>query len=190
MTQLRWRHCILNALCSWLHGVRRGFRSREHRIHSSGDYKHRPPQGEHARLYKFHEARSREPVKFDIDLRVVILAYFVIKLRTLGYRVIAASLGEQHLHVLVELPHDLEEIRKILGKCKQRASHAVRDRLPGNIWSSGGEFKWVNGKSHLENAYVYIREKQEPGTVVWSHRPDENWIDFEVAVKVMIARRR
>ena len=90
----------------------------------------------------------------------------------------------------MELPHDLEEIRKILGKCNQRASHAVRDRLPGNIWSSGGEFKWINGKSHLKNAYVYIREKQESGTVVWSHRPDENWIDFEVAVKVMIARRR
>jgi hypothetical protein len=59
--RLRCRHCILNARCSWLHGDKRGFRSREHRMQSSGDYKHRPPE-EHAGLRKYHEHRSSEPV--------------------------------------------------------------------------------------------------------------------------------
>jgi len=104
--------------------------------------------------------------------------------------VIAASVGEKHLHVLAELPHDLDEIRRIMGKCKQRASHAVREALPGSIWSEGGEFKWIKDNAHLHNAYNYIRTKQEPGTVVWSHRPEENGIDFNVPVKVMPARRR
>src|SRR4051794_35542328 len=138
--QLRWRHCILNARCSWLHGDARGFRSREHRIHSSGDYRNPPPADEHEGLRRYHQPRSDEPVKFDFEIRAILLAAFVLKLRALGYRVIAASLGEQHLHVLVLLPWDLDEVRKILGKCKQRASHAVRKQLPGNIWSEGGEF--------------------------------------------------
>jgi REP element-mobilizing transposase RayT len=141
-------------------------------------------------LRAFHEKRSREAVKFDVDLRVVILAYFILKLRSLGYRVIAASIGEQHLHALTELPHDLKEIRRIVGKCKQRASHAVRDRLPGSIWSEGGEFKWIKDKTHFHNVYGYIRTKQEAGTVVWSHWDDENWIDFEVPVVVMKRRKR
>ncbi len=111
--------------------------------------------------------------------------HFVRKMRTLGFRIIAASLGEQHLHFLAELPFDLEEIERIAGKCKQRASHAVRKELPGSIWSAGGEFKWINGRSHLKNAYSYIRTEQEPGTVVWSHRPEETWIDFDVPTRVM-----
>ena len=188
--QLRWRHCILNTRCSWLHGDRRGFRSRGKRIESSGDYKHRPREEEHAGLREFHENRSRGAVKFDVDLRVIILMHFVRKLRTLGFRVIAASVGEEHLHALVELPHDLKLIRKTIGKCKQFASHAVRGHMPGSIWSEGGEHRWVRDKSHFHNVYRYIRTKQEPGTVAWSHREDENWIDLEVPVVIMKRRRR
>jgi hypothetical protein len=173
-----------------LHGDRRGFRSRGKRIESSGDYKHRPPEEEHAGLREFHEKRSREAVKLDIDLRVIVLGHFIRKLRTLGYRVIAASIGEEHLHTLVELPHHLKLIRKEIGKCKQCASHAIREQMPGSIWSEGGEYRWIRDKSHFHNAYNYIRTKQEPGTVVWSHREDENWIDFDVPVVVMKRRRR
>jgi hypothetical protein len=69
-------------------------------------------------------------------------------------------------------------------------SHGVRKELPGNIWSEGGEFKWIKDKGHFHNVYKYIREKQEPGTVVWSHRDDENWIDNDVPIVVMKRRNR
>ena len=167
---------MVNTCCTWLHGDERGFRSRGHRIHSSGDYRNPPPSDEHAGLRGYHERGSRDPVRFDLAIRILILGAFVRKLRLLGHRVIAASVGEKHLHVLAELPHDLDEIRRIMGKCKQRASHAVREALPGSIWSEGGEFKWIKDNAHLHNAYNYIRTKQEPGTVVWSHRPEENWM--------------
>jgi hypothetical protein len=187
---LRWRHCVVNARCSWLRGDKRGFRSRHHKIHSSGDYKRPPPEEEHAGLRAYHEKRSGAGVKFDLDLRIIILTWFIRKLLALDYRVIAASIGEEHLHILVELPWDLDQIREIMGKCKQRASHAVRGRLPGTIWSGGGEFKWVKEKRHFHNIYRYIRTKQEPGTVVWSHRADENWIDHDIPVIVMKRRAR
>src|SRR5688572_3973144 len=119
---LRWRHVILNARRSWLHGDERGFRSRGHRIHSSGDYRNRPPKDEHAGLRRFNEARSGEPVSFESAIRTTILMHFVLKMRTLGHRIIAASLGDQHLQFLAELPFDLDETNRIAGKCKQRAS--------------------------------------------------------------------
>ncbi len=47
-----WWHNILSTHGSWLPGNPRGFRSRNHRIHSSGDYKNPPPLGEHAGLHR------------------------------------------------------------------------------------------------------------------------------------------
>jgi hypothetical protein len=62
--------------------------------------------------------------------------------------------------------------------------------LPGIIWSSGGEFNRLKDRNHLRNAYEYIRTKQERGTVVWSHRPDENWIDDPTIGIVVITLAR
>jgi hypothetical protein len=59
---LRWRHIVCNTKCSWLPGDDRGFRSREHRIHSSGDYKNPPPKNEHEGLRRYQEEKSGETV--------------------------------------------------------------------------------------------------------------------------------
>jgi hypothetical protein len=96
--------------------------------------------------------------------------------------------GKRHLHALVELTSDYTEKRKQVGKCKQKASHAVRLMLPGNIWAAGGEYVKIRDAGHLTNAYNYIRTKQEPGTIVWSHKPDENWIADESLGIVMMGR--
>ena len=192
MTRLHWVHVIVNTHSSWLHGDRRGFRSRRHRIHSSGDYRHRPREGEHAGLRDYHERRSRRPVSFRFDLRIRILRAFVARVRDLGFRAIACSVGDRHLHAVVELPMDYGQILAIVGLCKQSASHAVRDVLPGNVWSRNGEYKRIKDRSHLRNAYDYVRTRQERGTIVWSHRPAENWIDDpSVDIVVMgLARRQ
>src|SRR5205814_7189946 len=58
---MMWRHVVISTRRSWLHGDRRGFRSRGHRIHSSGDYRDPPPQGEHEGLLGYHETRAKGP---------------------------------------------------------------------------------------------------------------------------------
>jgi len=58
---MMWRHVVLGTRRSWLHGDGRGFRSRGHRIHSSGDYRDPPPEGEHAGLRAYHEKRAKGP---------------------------------------------------------------------------------------------------------------------------------
>ncbi len=186
-----WQHVVLGTRCSWLHGDRRGYRDRAHRTHSSGDYKNPPPEGEHSGLRRYYQRRSGKPVAFTLAVRIEICRQFVRKMKALGFRIIACAVCGQHLHALVELVSDYHERRKVIGKCKQKASHAVRDVLPGTIWAGGGEFKPIKDEGHFQNAYGYIRTKQEPGAVVWSHNPKEDWIaDESVGIIVMVRGKR
>src|SRR4051812_14964174 len=65
---MRWRHVIINTKSSWLHGEKRGFRSRGHRIHSSGDYRNPPPFLEHSGLRIYHQERAEPTVFLDHEL--------------------------------------------------------------------------------------------------------------------------
>jgi REP element-mobilizing transposase RayT len=130
-------------------------------------------------------------VSLRLDVRVRILRAFVRKMRTLGFRIITCSVGDRHLHALVALPANYTQVRLIVGKCKQKASHAVRDVLPGSVWSAGGEYRDVRDVGHLQNAYRYIRTRQERGTIVWSHPDTDNWIDGpEQGIVVMGVARK
>jgi hypothetical protein len=40
-----WYHCMGNTFGTWLPGSPKGFRTRHHREHVEGDYKHPPPKG-------------------------------------------------------------------------------------------------------------------------------------------------
>ena len=141
-------------------------------------------------MRRYYERRSGEPVDRDVDARIIICQAFVRKWQSLGYRIIACSVGERHLHGVAEGPDDYGELKKRVGQCKQKASHAVRHLLPGNVWAANGGFKPVRGPGHFRNSYKYVRTRQEGGTVVWSHRPDEDWItDGTVGIVYMRARR-
>ena len=187
--KLRWRHIVVGMRCSWLHGDPRGFRSRDHRLYSSGDYKAPPPTGEYEKLRRYHQQHSGVPVDLEVEARLIICRAFVLKWRSLGHRVIVRSVGKRHLHAVVEGPNDYGAFTKLVGKCKQAASHAVRQLLPGSIWAANGGFKPIRGPGHFRNSSKYVRTRQEAGTLVWSHRPDENWIDNE-AVGVILMRGR
>jgi len=182
---MAWRHLVIGTRCSWLHGDERGFRSRGHRLESSGDYKDPPPDYEHEGFRQYHLERSGDPVELDIDLRVVVCREFVLKMRAMGIRIIACSVGKKHLHALCNLVGNYGEMKKSVGKAKQKASHAVRELLPGSIWCEGASYKKIKDARHLKNSYDYIRTRQEPGTIVWSHKTDENWID-DVNVGILL----
>jgi REP element-mobilizing transposase RayT len=186
-----WQHVILGSRCSWLHGDPRGFRDRHHRLHSSGDYKNRPPANEHAHVRKYYNKRARKTVSFSLELRILTLREFVQKMRRLGHNIIAGAIAKRHLHALTELPNEYDKMKREIGKSKQKASHAARQLLPGTIWAAGGEFTRIKDRGHLRNTYSYIRERQERGAVVWSHSDDENWVDHpEVGVVVMLRGRK
>ena len=169
-TGKRWRHVIVSTRCSWLHGDPRGFRSRKHRIHSSGDYKNPPPRGEHKGLFVYHDVRDGEEVHIPPEARATVGQAIVHCLRSQGHRVVAVAVAKVHGHSLVELPDDMRVVRATVGEAKRKSSRAVKDLLPGSVWSAGGTYKPVDNRGHLHSSYGYILYDQGPEAWTWSFR--------------------
>jgi len=166
----KWRHVIVNTHSSWLHGDRRGFRSRRHRIHSSGDYKHPPPKGEHGGLYRYQIGKSRPEVHLDSDLRRTIGRALLQHLCECGHKVLVVAVTKVHAHFLAELPDNIVTVKAIVGDAKRRASRAVKAQLPGTIWARCGTYKPVHSPDHQRSAYDYILYDQGPDAWTWSFR--------------------
>src|SRR2546421_16910 len=135
---LRWRHVIINTHSSWLHGDPRGFRSRDHRIHSSGDYKHLPPVGEHEGLLKYQQGRAAEKVEIPHELRGLIGIALIGYFQDNEYSLLALSISDLHAHFVVDLPEELSIVKAIVGSAKERASRMANKRLAGFRWAAGG----------------------------------------------------
>jgi hypothetical protein len=170
---MRWRHVVINTKSSWLHGDKRGFRSRGHRIHSSGDYRNPPPLLEHGGLRIYHAERAEPTVFLDCELWPLIGGAVRDRLKKEGFKVLTVSVGALHSHCLTELPDDPRTIRAIVGRCKRTACEAVKHVQPGTIWSAGGEFKQIKDEEHHENSYGYIEDQRH--SWVWSERKGEYW---------------
>jgi thiamine-monophosphate kinase len=172
-----WRHVTLHALRTWLHGDRRGFRTRGHRIHSSGDYMSPPPPKEHEGLRAFHQKRSKAAVQFEPATRGLIGRAIVRQLLEEGRRVLVVAITATHAHILVELPDAMAAIRAIVGRAKNRSSRAVRSTMPGSIWAEGGNYKRVKDRAHQLAVFEYILTKQGSDAWTWHFRqgmpPDE-----------------
>ena len=168
---MMWRHVIISTRRSWLHGDGRGFRSRKHRIHSSGDYRNPPPEGEHGGLHRYHEKRAKgDAIKIPRRLRAELGRAVVGKILAAGYRVLVLAVSAKHLHVLVELPVDPARTRRIVGTWKTVRTKATREALPGSIWGEGGKYKPVKDRGHQRAAFKYIRDDQGAGAWVWTYK--------------------
>ena len=174
-----WRHVVLGTKNSWLPGDPRGWRSRKHRRHSSGDYRKPPPPGEHRNLHDHARRISGSPIVIPSDLRAVVGQAFVDRLRRDGHRLLSLSVGGMHLHALVQLPLDLKLSKQIMGECKAVASHAIRATLPGKVWAHDGDFDRVTDPEHQRNVYRYILRHADEGAWVWSFR--ETGQDFDMS---------
>src|SRR5258706_3182865 len=56
-----WYHVMGHTYGTWLPGDPKGFRTRHHREHVEGDYKHPPPKGKYDELWN----RSKDLMKRD-----------------------------------------------------------------------------------------------------------------------------
>jgi hypothetical protein len=164
----RWRHLVVGTYRSWDIGDERGFRSRGHRIHSSGDYQNPPLEQEHKGLREHHRRTAAPRVEIPENLRRKLLAAFVGKLTELGCDVIAASVSKKHAHFLVLMPDDYQKERWIAGEAKKISSYLVRDEMPGRIWAAGGRFKLIKDRAHQLNVFRYISKRQERDAFTWT----------------------
>jgi hypothetical protein len=161
---------VISTLNSWLPGDPRGFRTKGHDIHSSGDYKHPPPKGEHAGLHQYSKQISGNPVVIPRDLREVVGRAILAKLRKLDYQVLVIAVAGMHCHFLVELPEDIKRVRHIVGQCKTVSSHAIRGWMLGRVWGHRGKFEPVKTIEHQRNAFKYILRQKNAW--IWSFRDE------------------
>ena len=65
-----WYHFMGHTYGTWLPGDPKGFRTRHHREHVEGDYKHPPPKGKYdARWERAKRLMKRDPVYLDEQQR-------------------------------------------------------------------------------------------------------------------------
>lgn len=116
--------------------------------------------------------KSGRFVKLPRDLWSVIGLAMIEKIGAQGHSVLAVSVDTHHAHPLVELPGDRAAVKRTVGTWKQRASHKVRDRLPGEIWSKSCDPVRVESRSHHQRVYRYILDHANDGAWVWSFKDD------------------
>jgi hypothetical protein len=164
---LAWWRVDIGTYCAWLPGDERGFRSHDHTIHSSGDYKRPPPADEHEGLRDYHEDRSPSAVRIPRDLRLAIATVIASRLMKLGFRVLVVSCADKHAHIVAELPIGVRAFNKAIGDAKCRSSVAVTSRLRGRIWAHDDKHDMLRSRAYQVNAYKYVRNKQGRGAAVW-----------------------
>jgi hypothetical protein len=120
-----WYHVTVHVYGSWLRGDPRGWRSRHHREHVEGDYKHPPPKGKYDNLYELSKwLMKRDPIKIEYALRQFIADAVAEKLLTDGIQVLIVSLTAKHLHVLARFPK--HNSRMQIGYAKKYATQKLK----------------------------------------------------------------
>lgn len=168
---IRWRHVILTTHSTWLHGDPRGFRSRDHRIHSSGDYQNPPPKGEHAGLHRYQLAQSAPPTVLDQTVFEVIGKAVLENLLKQSYAVEAIAVTPTHVHILANVPDELDRLHEMIGWLKRFATRAARQYSRSlasvEIWAEGQTLKFIKDDQHWRATREYILTKQGSDAWTW-----------------------
>src|SRR4051812_18237278 len=170
-----WYHCTVHTYGTWLRGDPRGWRSRHHREHVDGDYKHPPPKGKYEALYEYSKSlMTRDPVRIERDLRHFVLDKIVERLVQNELETAIASLDSTHLHVLVRCPNHDPRIQ--IGIAKQYATAQTKAHglavglnlhLGQGLWAKRSHPNPITSSFHHAKTLNYIRDHAQRGAVVW-----------------------
>jgi REP element-mobilizing transposase RayT len=162
---------MLGTRGSWLPGDPRGFRNSEHRIHSSGDYKHPPPEGEHAPLHTYFKQRATPEVVLTPALRAIVGDGMLQSIRRHNDRCLAIAVGKTHTHLLVECVNARDAIKRLTSRLKQASSRATAEQVPGRIWARGATYIPIDEQAHQQAVFRYIlNHAPKEHAWVWNFR--------------------
>lgn len=166
-----WFHVEIWAYGGWLPGDPRGFRSKEHRVHSTGDYRNPPPVWEHRGLYDAAKQAVRgRAISFTSDQRPLIGTLCVKWCETQSVGLLAVAVGQRHGHLFMNLP--LAETDRTVGRMKRyvsREAGRADERLRGQIFAKSGEPRRVETRGHAHRLMPYIVDKHAAeGAWTWS----------------------
>ena len=152
---------------TWLPGDPRGFRNRDHRIHSSGDYKDPPPDGEHEGLHRYAKRVSKDEVVLRTpELRREVCDALLRTTRTLDLRMVVITVCRVHVHLVIELPETRDDhevtLRDLKGKPAPR------------LWARKWKVVPIVDAAHREDEIAYVRDRQGRYATTWTHR--DGWL--------------
>ena len=170
-----WYHCMCNTYGTWLRGEERGWRTRHHREHVEGDYRHPPKPGTWERTYQRSEQlMTRSPVHLTREQQQVAVDAIVGTLRYHEVEVLAVALDRQHLHVLARFGD--HRPRKWLGIAKKNAARELSDRRlvdEGGSWGKRSQCEPIKDRAHQIAVFRYILRHSAKGATVWDFRQSE-----------------
>jgi hypothetical protein len=177
-------HVMGNTYGTWLPGSPKGFRTRHHREHIDGDYKHPPPRGKYERRHaKARSLMSRDAVFLTVEQRSRALDEFLGSLRRRGFEPEVMSVDRVHFHLLCRFP-DCDP-RRWVGLAKRECSHYCKQSghgAVGGIWAVRAECKPIADVGHFHRTVGYILDHEAAGAAVyrritapplWDFDPDD-----------------
>lgn len=166
----RWYHCILTVYGAWLPGDPRGFRTRHHREHVDGDYKHPPPKQLYAdRLARSRDLQKHPTVKLSELERRLLGAECVRQFQSRSVEAIALAVAAQHLHLQMRCERQqviaiLGDLKRAMWYCRRAAGDAAR------LWGRRRKVIPIQSRGHQQRVFSYILRHRDEGAWVWSFR--------------------
>ena len=169
-----WYHCTAHAYGTWLQDDPKGWRSRHHREHCEGDYKHPPPPGAHDHLFELSKRlMKRDPVRIQRDIRECVLQKMIVRLHEFHCPTSIGSLDGIHAHLLSQCND--RNPRIMIGIAKQYATAQLKAhglavglnlQLGEGLWSKGSHPEPIEDERHFDNVHRYIADHANRGAVV------------------------
>jgi REP element-mobilizing transposase RayT len=170
----KWFHCTAHTYGAWLYGDPRDFRTRHHREHIIGDYKHRPSKGMYDDKFKrSKQLLKQEPVTLTREWRKIIGAAVRDKIMKLEAQLLCVSMSATHLHLLAKMPPGTIP-RTWLGQAKKHSNFIAKEHgWTGKLWAVRSKPTPVEERDHQVKAYRYILNHIYEGAWVWDSRDGE-----------------
>ena len=165
-----WYHVIGTTYGTWLHGDKRGWRSRHHRQHVDGDYKSPPAAGKYDKLAEHAQRQMKKPAvhltKPQQRIACLAIAEYLVFLET---NPLIVSQNHEHFHILARFVGN--NPKWLVGLAKREATRRLaRGGFTGRTWAKDSGPKPIQNRQHQLRVFGYIREHREQGAVVWDFR--------------------
>lgn len=170
-----WYHCTGCTYGTWLPGDPRGYRTRHHRHHVNGDYKHPPPAGTDQQLFnRSQRLMKRAKVILTPEQRHIACQAFAQALIFHRVELIELCIGAKHWHGLMRFPFNQDHspsARRLIGLAKKHSARVLSDSgltLQGGLWAARCRTRPVTDRAHQLNIVRYIRRHSTSGAAIWS----------------------
>ena len=167
----QWFHCTTHTYGAWLHGDERSFRTRHHREHILGDYKHPPPDG----MYDHLLERSRRllkqaPVVVAPEWRPIFGRALRDELLQLGAQPDLYEHGAHARPLLAKMPPGPVP-REWVGRAKKHANFIGKEHgWTSKLWAVRSKIIPIKDRPHQLNTFDYILDHFNEGAWVWDFR--------------------